>query len=71
VTLEECLEEADTVLESMERIKAWLRVERPQVYERWKAGDFIVDADVINMYLSLHDISQQLMDERDANQEED
>lgn len=45
--------------------------EMPHLYERWKAGGFLVDTDIVSMYPNAEEVIGELMDNIDEDEEED
>lgn len=52
---------------SFERIKRFVRKSDSFLYERWKAGGFLVDQDIISNYPNLN----QVIDELDVDYDEE
>lgn len=61
-------EEIEAFLESYEFLKKQIRSNDPRLYDRWKAGGFLVDNDVVSCYPNLQDILSDMLDE--INEEE-
>ena len=60
MTLKERIE--NLVGEYME-IKREIRQINPRFYERWKAGGYLIDEDIISMYPNINDILDTLPEE--------
>ena len=43
-------------------LKDDIRRENPHLYERWKAGGFLVDTDIMSMYPNLQEVITELDD---------
>jgi aryl carrier-like protein len=57
----------DELYSNWDLIKRSIKSDYPQFYERWKAGGYIVDEDVLSMYPCL----SQIMDIIDEEQEDE
>jgi uncharacterized protein with von Willebrand factor type A (vWA) domain len=52
-------------MELYESIKAEIRRADKNLYERWKAGGFLVDTDIMSMYPNLTEVTDQLYEEEE------
>jgi len=68
MTLKERIE--NLVGEYME-IKREIRQINPRFYERWKAGGYLIDEDIICMYPNINDILDTLPDTEDEEDEDE
>jgi len=68
MTLKERIE--NLVCEYME-IKREIRQINPRFYERWKAGGYLIDEDIISMYPNINDILDTLPEEEDEDEDEE
>ncbi len=59
-------EELDLFCDLYDRIKREIKQKEPQFYERWKAGGFLIDGDVVSTYPIITEILDELEDEEDS-----
>ena len=59
-------EDLDELLSLYNQMKREIRRENPHLYERWKAGGFIVDSDIMSMYPNLEQVVEQLEPEEEV-----
>ncbi len=59
-------EQLETLLEAFNEIKATVRREDKPLYERWKAGGFIVDDNIHSMYPNVSEVVEKLAPEGGA-----
>lgn len=52
-------------------LKHEMRQETPHEYERWKAGGFLVDDDILSMYPHLGKLIDKIEPEGDEDEDED
>lgn len=64
--LEQVREDADELMGLMESIKRAVRMHDRHLYERWKAGGFLVDPDIVSMYPNLNEVVDSLVGEEEA-----
>lgn len=50
----------DELMDLFLKFKKTVRRRNPHLYERWKAGGFLIDNDVVSMYPSLEEVFYQL-----------
>lgn len=55
----------DQFLRLYDQLKAHVRRADRHLYERWKAGGFLVDTDIVSMYPNLSEVLQQISPEED------
>lgn len=53
------------LMDLYEEIKREVRRRDPHLYDRWKAGGFIVDRNIVSMYPCLEEVVESLSDEED------
>lgn len=58
--MDELREDFDKMMELYESIKRQIRQRDKHLYERWKAGGFLVDHDIVCMYPDLTEVMEQL-----------
>lgn len=58
--LSKLMEESDRLLDSFEEIKRITREYDKHLYERWKAGGFLIDDNVVSMYPTVRDVVDNL-----------
>lgn len=51
-------------------LKRHIRGKNPHLYERWKAGGFLVDSSIVSMYPSLEEVMEEIGFENDLNEDE-
>lgn len=56
-------EQYEQMMELYNELKREVRRKDKNLYERWKAGGFLVDDDVLSMYPALGKVVEQLSDE--------
>ena len=61
----------DDLMSIYHDIKREVRRRDKHLYERWKAGGFLVDDDILSMYPDLGKVVEQLGDEDDEDDEDD
>jgi len=64
-------ENFDTLMECYENLKREIRNKDKHLYERWKAGGFLVDTDIMSMYPNLTQVMEELNDQSDDEDEEE
>lgn len=57
--------EYEQMMEIYESLKREVRAKNKHLYERWKAGGFRIDDDIISMYPSLGTVIDQLDDDEE------
>lgn len=67
------MEQVQELLVLFEDIKSEVKRRDPILYERWKAGGFLIDSNIISMYPNLEEVADQLGDveEFDEDKSED
>lgn len=55
---EELHDAIDKLLCDYSDVKRMVKQENPYFYERWKAGGFLIDEDIMSMYPSLGELIQ-------------
>lgn len=63
MTIEELRELADNLFADLQEIKREVRKRDPHLYERWKAGGFMVDDGFVSMYPDLIRVVDALPEE--------
>lgn len=63
-------EEYDKLMELYNSLKRQVRQADPHLYERWKAGGFLIDDDIMSMYPTLGKCVEQLDTGEDEEDEE-
>jgi hypothetical protein len=58
--LDELQEDLGELLERFESIKRKVRQADRHLYERWKAGGFLVDSDIVSMYPHVGEVVESL-----------
>jgi hypothetical protein len=61
----------DELMRLYDSIKSRVRRQDPHLYERWKAGGFLVDNDIVSMYPSLEEVVDTLDEEVEDEEVED
>lgn len=61
----------DELIVTYNEIKKEVRRRDPREYERWKAGGFLIDGDIISMYPDLGAVVAKLGDEVDSESDDD
>ena len=56
---------------NLEKLKNLLKDKNRHLYERWKAGGFIVDTNIVSMYPNAQDVIEQLQDEDEDDYDEE
>ena len=56
---------------NLEKLKNLLKAKNKHLYERWKAGGFIVDTNIVSMYPNAQDVIEQLQDEDEDDYDEE
>lgn len=56
--------------EAYESFKREVKSASPRLYERWKAGGFLIDPDIVSMYPNAHEVFETLDDEVEEDEEE-
>lgn len=69
--MNELREQIDDLYALYDSIKMEIRRKDPQAYERWKAGGFLIDEDIVSMYPNLQTVSEGLEDTFDEDDDED
>lgn len=64
-------EKMELVLDSYAAIKEEVRRKDPHLYERWKAGGFLVDGDIITNYPNLEQVVDEMESAEELGPEED
>lgn len=59
------------LLDLFEQVKREVKNENPNFYERWKAGGFILDSNIVSMYPSLEEYDEPLYDEEEDEYDEE
>ncbi len=52
-------------------VKEEIRRTDKSLYERWKAGGFLVDDDIVSMYPALAEVSDSLPEDEDEDEDEE
>lgn len=52
-----------------EELKRDIRRADPHLYERWKAGGFLVDSDIVSMYPHMGEVVESLGGDEDEDEE--
>lgn len=60
----------DSFISLYEELKENVRKADKNLYERWKAGGFLVDNDIMSMYPTLGEAVERLTDEEDEDDDE-
>jgi hypothetical protein len=60
----------DEVYDNFETLKTYIRQKDKNLFERWKAGGFIIDFDIVSMYHTLSECIEQIA-ERESEEETD
>lgn len=60
------IEKLEQMLDLFSQIKEEVRNRDKHLYERWKAGGFIVDNDILSMYPNVEQVVNQLAEEDDV-----
>lgn len=60
----------ERLIELYHEVKQEIRLQDKHLYERWKAGGYLVDSDIISMYPSLESIFST-MEDADDDEEDD
>lgn len=58
----------EEMMERYEELKRWVRGKNPHLYERWKAGGFLVDEDILSMYPHLGKVMELLEEGEDCDE---
>lgn len=58
--MDELREDFEKMMELYNSIKRQVRQRDKYLYERWKAGGFLVDHDIVSMYPDLTEVMEQL-----------
>lgn len=61
----------DNVYADWDLIKRLIKEKDPLLYERWKAGGYLVDEDVLSMYPCLSQVLEKLEAEENVSVDED
>lgn len=69
--MSELREQFDEMMLLYDNIKRRIKAELPHEYERWKAGGFLVDPDIMSMYPHLERVIDLMDDDEDFDDEED
>lgn len=64
-------EQLETLMDAYNSIKSEVRRRNPHLYERWKAGGFLIDNDVLSMYPNLQEVVEYLNDDESEDEDED
>lgn len=75
MTKQEIEESFNKLMEAYNEFKTMVRQEDKILYERWKAGGFLVDDDILSMYPNALEVfnilSEKAQDEDEDSEEED
>lgn len=63
-------EKFERMMDLYEELKREVRKRDPYLYERWKAGGFLVDSDILSMYPHLGQCVDSLEDDEEDDEEE-
>lgn len=66
---EELLEMVNEFGDLYDRFKAFIKEYDSHEYERWKAGGFLVDQNIVSMYPNMLDILDTIADDLDEQEE--
>lgn len=69
MTIDELMAVSGEVINGLEEIKREVRRRNEHLYERWKAGGFMVDSGFVSMYPTLEEVVEEI--EKDAEAAED
>lgn len=67
----ELLEDINDCMHKFNTIKNEIRRDFPGLYERWKAGGFLVDEDIISMYPNMQNIYEYVELEEQLEEDEE
>lgn len=74
-TQEELIEGLNDLEKAFNEVKSSLKTANPKLYERWKAGGFLIDDDIVSMFPTIselrEDIENQEVTEEDEDEEEE
>lgn len=59
----------DALQDCLAEIKERCRRQAKCTYERWKAGGFLVDSDIISMYDNVYDVVEALQEDSEDEQD--
>lgn len=60
----------EELMDLYEELKREIRNANPLEYERWKAGGFLIDPDIMSMYPHMGDVVYSILEEKDKEEEE-
>lgn len=69
--MNELTEVYEQLTEAFESFRLLVKRTNPRLYERWKAGGFIVSDDIVSMYPNITEVYEQIQDENEENDDED
>lgn len=61
----------ESIYADWDLLKRLVKEQDKNLYERWKAGGFIVDENIVSMYPNLVEVCEVINDEEDEEDEED
>jgi hypothetical protein len=64
-------EKFEQMMALYEELKREVRRRDPHAYERWKAGGFLVDNEILSMYPALEEVVDRLNYDEDDDEEEE
>lgn len=62
-------DDIDQFFRLYDEIKSYVRRKDRSLYERWKAGGFLVDTDIVSMYPNVSEVLEDIGTDDDATQE--
>jgi len=70
-TQEELIEGLDDLEKAFNEVKSSLRTANPTLYERWKAGGFLIDDDIVSMFPTISELREDIENQEVTEEDED